>query len=272
MRPYPRHWGRYKPPPGGGINYGHPLSQGLLLAVPFVEGSGYPRDYVSGKTLGVGVGAISIAPVAWQMTALGPAFKFTGAASALGAVTPYVFGANGQGTLVVWTIVGGYGELIGCNVGTNQDFTITNSSFYSQWEGYFGNSVGGNSQYDQVFGGALTVDTARVQMLAFTHRGAEAGFIYTNGVFVGGSTAQNDPAANGNWFIGWSYTGAIIQALVYKRPLTQAEIKWLALEPFAWMTPPEPKLFYMGHISGLKTWNGLARANIKTFDGARVTV
>jgi len=43
------YWGQAKPPAGVGINFSHPLADGLVFCLNFAEGNGIPRDVVYGR-------------------------------------------------------------------------------------------------------------------------------------------------------------------------------------------------------------------------------
>lgn len=62
---------RTKPLPGAGLNLANPSVRGLILAVPFWEGAGPPRDVVTGK-------AATTANYAWSAGSGGLAGTFNG--------------------------------------------------------------------------------------------------------------------------------------------------------------------------------------------------
>jgi hypothetical protein len=61
-------WGRTKPPLGTPLNWGNPLSRGLVDYLAFLEGSGFPSDSVPGGKV---VGVLGTGPLIWGTTSHG---------------------------------------------------------------------------------------------------------------------------------------------------------------------------------------------------------
>lgn len=262
-----RSWGLTKPPPGTQVNRGHPLAHGLISAVPLNEGAGKPTDVAQNLTLGIG--SFTTMP-AWGMTQMGPGLVFTKTTSdgvKIGLVNS-IAPTDGL-TMIAWTTMTGSSAQkvapLYCDAGvSNTEFQLF-GSLGSGSGGPYGAWLGG-SQFDQANGSttALITDQQQVQVFAFVHRpnGSGAGRLFRNGVLIatGATGATGTPPTTAAFWIGNSpndtsvaHKGIVVQTLVYRRGLSDAEIKRLYHEPFAWAMPPTPRLFIIGADSGTTT-------------------
>lgn len=213
------------------LNWGSPLTKGLVLAVPFTEGSGNNvRDLVS-KKMGTAT------TTTWVNTLLGRSINVDGSSTSKVLYTnSSLLDITGPFTLSIWVCPIGGGNFILDKNGT------TSAGYGFQLNGnYFGtvNTLVININNSQLSANANVFTLGQWSHVCATFDGVSGYKVYSNSVLNRSFTAAAVPLTNtaslaiGNKTAGGAATsGNINHALLYNRALTHTEIKQLYLSPW----------------------------------------
>lgn len=235
----PRRWGKQRPPAGARINWGHPLAAGLNWVIPFNEGGGMPRELVSSSPAAAPNG------FAWANGPLGIGVRLLAASSQYlsWSSAPNMFTVGSGATLVCLaafdpTSVGAYGSFLNVDSGGHSlSIQFNSGNPLSTW-------IDGSTAF------AMGVPPTSTPALLVARAPGVAEILPLGAAapLSGSSTVTLTPTGgNGNQIlVGTDRTltqpvgGLFCLAAMWSRSLTDAELQWLAAEPFTFMTPPQP--------------------------------
>lgn len=215
--------GNVKPPVGSVVNWGHPLSNGLVGCWLFNEGGGNTAASIGGINI---AGVFGIATKTWDSTGV----KFTTSTSG-GFSTGIKSPISGRKPVTVFVsvipyVLDGSGSLFIANdsecilYGSNAGVTFICNSFATN---------------DRVVGGSIIAN--KVNTLAGTFDGTNLS-VYSNGL-IGGSVIPTGSYGTGTNFtigpnsaMGIQTRATICNAMYYNRALSADEIKSLHENPY----------------------------------------
>lgn len=246
-----RSWGQVKPPPGARIDWGHPLAQGLVFASVVNPQGGMPVDLVTGAQ-----GAAANGVTAWGQKAY-TEVQFTKASS-----QSVKWPASGPYMAV--PSVGLSAMVVGFHTAPTTSSLDTFLSNQSGNKGFglfcHGGPIFGYT--NNIGSGTLTsagpdLTAGREYVILGTYsRPASLLTCYLDGVVRSSGACSLTLVApgqgpemghSGGGDLGNSYTnGGVGLGYIWHRALSADEAQWLRAEPYAFIAPPAPKVFYMG--------------------------
>lgn len=247
-----RSWGLQKPPAGSTIDWGHPLAQGLIVCSLFNERGGTPKDlfsgqtwvpqpfntapwrplgYHSGSSASTGNGALAV--YARRPAAVGSVL-WRGVFLGAGVSNSVVFGSDSINSpfvagLSIFRTCDTSQNNIDFNInrdgtGTDLDVAANLSSRYFMPAQFVGTSRTGDQR---LYDGPHLIGSGTQAYTAFSYPAA---------TFLQNGSLQ---------VVASRYTNAVtIQGCIWDRVLRPEEVAWLAVEPYAFIAPPGPKVIY----------------------------
>lgn len=251
-----RGWSDIKPPPGSQIDWGHPLSQGLVGAWIANAGGG-----------GIIPGLVSLADSPrirstdtkslWTRQGL-TTTTAGGVAVGYQAAVSKLLQPAGTGMSLVWR-----GVLLG-NGDTSAEICVlwynNNNNPFISW-GLDRGSSGAQIRFVWNTAGTYAAPndidasppTNRVVTYVTSWTFGSAPIVYRDGVSLGSVTGGVGNAAptyltsalqfNGGGANNRGPNATTINAQVYNRPLRLSEVQWLQVEPYAFVAPPGPHTY-----------------------------
>lgn len=240
-----RSWGQVKPPPGAQIDWGNPLSQGLVFAALINEHGGVPLDLVTGTRAVITNGVTGYDRKLFSGIELSKAssqsLSWTGYKGPLARAS-----VNNQLSVLIigWDNAPGsaahdpWFTTIGASVGYRM-------SSFGATEGVIldnitsGASVGSgadNTAGREIFA-VMTYDPAEIRLYQDGSRGwlnAKTGTTNSCSVLAPGGDPKIGPVNGGTCLV-----------YVWHRRLEPTEVANLQAEPYAFIAPPGPKVVYI---------------------------
>jgi hypothetical protein len=248
---------RQKPLPGAAeIHWGHPLALALEVCAPLTEGAGLPREWVSGRRFTLGAGTLG-----WVPGRSGPALNFDDStwysvatarslnkpitllawASPRAGSAPFV--AGGDAYLSLRDVASAFECLdimFGFTATSPSNTTTTTAGELHDLAGDHAQANPGGGPVENIYS-----TPGRWHLIGGTFETATLRKSWWNGKL----NAQNTVSRSANALI-WCYLGAhhgtsgspsaladgrIDSAFVWSRVLTDDEMAWLYVEPFAFL-------------------------------------
>lgn len=241
-------FGQVKPPVGVGVDWGHPLGQGLVHAFPLHEGAGakvanLANPNYHGAVSGVTQGASS----GWGKGRFGPCFNFDGSDDAITTPSFSSFSSTQSHTYAAWVKYNNGGTYVwlinaGTTGSTGSSLVIRNNNAV----GFFYQGSNGIVS-DTAF--PLTAGTWYHVAVVYNGVTGTATF-YVNGK-KGDTTAGlaawssgATPIILGQWATGSTYplSGSLDFPRIYNRALSPSEVRELYSDPFAGLLSPRRRI------------------------------
>lgn len=276
-------WGLSKPPIGSVIDWGKPISRGLVHCSLFNEGYGHIYDLAQvgpgGGPKVLGPGSMTYPASGWAQTRQGPGLKFTKTTTEgikIGLNSIMNVGSEGTTLLCRCVLTNGTGEIVAAMTYGN---TATGpcTGLFPHHTTYGGvamnlfNGGDGTATFTHTYPSDATVIQNCIGV-TFNDGFSKAYFQGVPGPVSG--TSKNNIFTGYDWYMGndvnnttVAFRGIIIQTAIWRRVLTEPEIRQLQVDPYAMIQIPSR--IFVPTLPPLKTWNSIPDGSIKTFNGLR---
>ena len=264
-----KRWRDRKPPLGSQINWGHPLSKGLVGCWLMNEGGGNVVSDIARKNNGT----LPSSGITWGYKKSGIVLNFT-ATNNINLGTPTILAPTTPFSVTAW--VSRSGNIVG-NDGIISSKTDTSGNL--GWLLY-ANSTANKARF--LAAGVVAESNSAIPLNTLTHlvgvwNGTKV-LLYVNGVLQttqGSGTSQpyysGVSARIGQYSVFEKWAGYISSISFYNRALSPSEIQSLYVEPYQMIQPIRRRVFVsipaitslpVGSIRGVKSIRGISRVRI----------